>query len=82
MIGREKMPMCLWLILLSLMAIFIFNGPRAGATEAVATPPPGLVTPSLSTPMPAFRLEAVNGTTVQATDLLGKVVVVRFWATW
>jgi peroxiredoxin len=32
--------------------------------------------------MPAFRLEAVNGTTVQATDLLGKVVVVRFWATW
>jgi hypothetical protein len=32
--------------------------------------------------MPAFRLEAVSGTTVQATDLLGKVVVVRFWATW
>jgi hypothetical protein len=82
MIGRAKVPTYLWLVLLGLTVIFIFNGPGARATEAVATPPPGLVTPSLSTPMPTFRLEAVSGTTVQANDLLGKVVVVRFWATW
>ena len=82
MIGRKKVSMYLWLILLSLMAMLIFNGPGVRAAETVATPPPGLVTPSQSTPMPAFRLAAVGGTTVQATDLLGKVVVVRFWATW
>ena len=80
--GREKVSMCLWLVLLSLAAILLCNGPGARAAKAVATPPPGLVTPSLSAPLPAFRLEAVGGTTVQATDLLGKVVVVRFWATW
>jgi len=81
MTGREKVSMCLWLTLLSLTAILLCNGPGARAAETIATPPPGLVTPSLSAPMPAFRLEAVSGT-VQATDLLGKVVVVRFWATW
>jgi hypothetical protein len=74
--------MRLRLILLSLMVILILNGPVARAAEAIAPPPPGLVTPSQSTPMPVFRLEAVSGTTVQAADLLGKVVVVRFWATW
>ena len=82
MIGREKVSMCLWLTLLSLTAILLCHSPGARAAETVATPPPGLVTPGLSAPMPAFRLEAVSGATVQATDLLGKVVVVRFWATW
>jgi hypothetical protein len=82
MIGREKVSTCLWLVLLSLPVILIPNGPVARAAETVAPPPPGLVTPSQSTPMPTFRLEAVSGITVQAADLQGKVVVVRFWATW
>jgi peroxiredoxin len=32
--------------------------------------------------MPAFELPDANGETFHSTDLQGKVVVVRFWATW
>jgi peroxiredoxin len=32
--------------------------------------------------MPVFELPDANGETVRAADLQGKVVVVRFWATW
>jgi len=46
------------------------------------TPPEGLTAPSPSTSMPAFELPNANGETVRSADLQGKVVVVRFWATW
>jgi peroxiredoxin len=32
--------------------------------------------------MPAFQLPAVDGSTLSSADLRGKVVIVRFWATW
>jgi peroxiredoxin len=32
--------------------------------------------------MPGFELPDANGATVRSTDLQGKVVVMRFWATW
>jgi len=32
--------------------------------------------------MPAFELPDPNGGTVNSVELQGKVVVVRFWATW
>jgi len=32
--------------------------------------------------MPAFELPDPNGETVRSADLQGKVIVVRFWATW
>jgi peroxiredoxin len=32
--------------------------------------------------MPAFELPDANGETIRSADLQGKVVVVRFWATW
>ena len=44
--------------------------------------PEGLAAPSQPTSMPAFELPAPNGETVRSADLQGKVVVVRFWATW
>jgi cytochrome oxidase Cu insertion factor (SCO1/SenC/PrrC family) len=47
-----------------------------------ATPPAGLS--PLSTPalMPSFNLSSVDGTRFDSAKLQGKVVVVRFWATW
>lgn len=33
-------------------------------------------------PAPAFALPDHQGTSVNLSDLRGKVVVVRFWATW
>jgi len=42
----------------------------------------GLAAPDQSTSMPAFELPDANGETFRSADLQGKVVVVRFWATW
>ena len=50
-----------------------------------ADPPPtpeGLIAPTPSTSLPVFELPDANGETVHSADLQGKVVVVRFWATW
>ena len=44
--------------------------------------PEGLTVPSPSTSMPVFELPDANGETVRSADLQGKVIVVRFWATW
>jgi cytochrome oxidase Cu insertion factor (SCO1/SenC/PrrC family) len=33
-------------------------------------------------PAPAFTLADHHGTSMDSADLRGKVVVVRFWATW
>ena len=53
-------------------------------TPAAESPklPEGLATPGQSTPMPAFELPDRDGNPVRSEDLHGKVVVVRFWATW
>jgi peroxiredoxin len=32
--------------------------------------------------MPVFELPDANGATVRSVDLQGKVIVVRFWASW
>ncbi len=44
--------------------------------------PGGLAAPSKATRLPAFDLPGINGAMVHAGDLRGKVVIVRFWATW
>ncbi len=41
-----------------------------------------LETEKLDLPAPAFKLKALDGSTVSLADLKGKVVVVDFWATW
>ena len=46
------------------------------------TPPAGLEASGQQVAMPTFRLPSVAGGTVDAAALHGKVVVVRFWATW
>jgi peroxiredoxin len=42
----------------------------------------GLAEIKPATPMPAFRLPGLSGTMFDSSALQGKVVVVRFWATW
>ena len=44
--------------------------------------PAGLAAPTQPIFLPAFDLPDAHGTTVRSADLQGKVVVVRFWATW
>ena len=62
-------------ILLSLSSLHVH---AAGAPPL----PEGLVAPNQSTSMPEFALPDVNGETIRSAALQGKVVVVRFWATW
>jgi hypothetical protein len=54
----------------------------ARAAEKVPAPPPGLAAPGQPTPMPEFSVPGLTGTPIRSADLRGKVVVVRFWATW
>jgi AhpC/TSA family len=44
--------------------------------------PEGLAAPGQSMSMPVFELPDANGATVRSADLQGKVVVLRFWASW
>lgn len=44
--------------------------------------PAGLAAPGQQVAMPTFRLPSVDGSTVDSSTLHGKVVVLRFWATW
>ena len=48
-------------------------GPQVGALLGVG--------PALGS-TPAFAVETLDGTTLDATDLRGRVAVVNFWATW
>jgi cytochrome oxidase Cu insertion factor (SCO1/SenC/PrrC family) len=70
----------LWLLLL--LGGLLTLRPAGLCAAEQPNPPEGLTTPSPSTSMPMFELPDANGETVRAADLQGKVVVVRFWATW
>jgi len=48
----------------------------------IPTPPQSLTVVNPSSPSPTFELPHAQGTTIRSADLQGKVVVVRFWATW
>jgi cytochrome oxidase Cu insertion factor (SCO1/SenC/PrrC family) len=53
-------------------------------THATGSPtlPEGLAAPGQSMSMPVFELPDASGATVRSADLQGKVIVVRFWASW
>ena len=65
-----------------LLAILLTLSPLGLHAAEQPNPPEGLATPSPSTSMPVFELPDANGETVRSAALQGKVVVVRFWATW
>ena len=70
----------LWLLLL--LAGLLTLHPSALRAAEQLTLPEGLAAPGQPTSIPAFELPDPNGETVRSTDLQGKVIVVRFWATW
>ena len=70
----------LWLLLL--LGGFLTLSPLGLRAAEPPPPPEGLIAPSPSTSMPVFELPDANGGTVRSADLQGKVIVVRFWATW
>jgi cytochrome oxidase Cu insertion factor (SCO1/SenC/PrrC family) len=72
----------LWSGLVLVSLAVAVGGTSISWADQPATPPAGLS--ALSTPafMPPFHLPGVNGTLVDSATLQGKVVVVRFWATW
>ena len=37
---------------------------------------------ALADPAPAWKLQDINGKTVQLSDFKGKIVILDFWATW
>ena len=73
---RQHLRLCLLLgMLLTLSPLSLYAAEQPN-------PPEGLTAPSPATSMPVFELPDANGETVHSADLQGKVVVVRFWATW
>jgi hypothetical protein len=56
--------------------------PSPGVSGESTTLPAGLVEVTPPVPLPKFSLPTVQGATMDASSLQGKVVVVRFWATW
>jgi hypothetical protein len=54
----------------------------AGCTVQTMTAPSGLTVVQERKAMPAFGLPDLDGKIVRSGDLLGNVVILRFWATW
>lgn len=54
----------------------------AHAEEAPTLPPAVMTPPPEPTKMPDFEFANLQGGTLKSADLKGKVVVIRFWATW
>ena len=80
MMRRYEVRLRLWLLLL-LGGLLTLNPLGIRAAEQ-PTLPEGLTAPSPSTSLPMFELPDANGATIRSADLQGKVVVVRFWASW
>jgi hypothetical protein len=72
----------LWLALLACGIIVPGGSLLDGAASASPSLPPGFAAPPQPAPMPAFNLPSLKGPTIRSADLQGKVVIVRFWATW
>lgn len=70
----------IWFVMIGLCSAVLLGDATARAADVPLAPPPELT--AMAQPMPDFSLPAVDGTTIRAADLQGKVVVVRFWATW
>jgi len=58
------------------------GGLGVGCTVQPRIAPAGLTAVQERTAMPAFSLPNLDGRIVRSSDLLGNVVILRFWATW
>ena len=73
----------LYLAGLTLASMVLWAGLTVGGTEGETIEPPmGLADVKPATSMTAFTLPSLNASPFDSSALQGKVVVVRFWATW
>jgi cytochrome oxidase Cu insertion factor (SCO1/SenC/PrrC family) len=69
-------------ILMALMASMLVHGLFSATGVASALEAFRALSPEQQRPAPAFSLPDHQGVPLNLADLRGKVVVVRFWATW
>jgi cytochrome oxidase Cu insertion factor (SCO1/SenC/PrrC family) len=69
-----------WLFLVSV--VLVVGMALGAATGETPEPPMGLAAVKPPMPTPAFSLPGLQGNGFDSSALKGKVVVVRFWATW
>jgi hypothetical protein len=62
--------------------LIVCSLPSSGASGARAPLPAGLFEVSPPVPLPKFSLPTLQGPPMEVSSLQGKIVVVRFWATW
>ena len=65
-----------------LLGLLLTLSPLRSPAADAPTLPKGLAPPGQSVSMPVFELLDPDGNPVRSVDLQGKVVVVRFWASW
>ena len=65
-----------------LLGLLLTLSPLRTLAADAPTLPKGLAPPGQSTSIPVFELSDPDGNPVRSEDLRGKVVVVRFWASW
>lgn len=63
------------------LAALLFSGLMLSATTLTASADT-LQPVNPPTPMPAFKIPGLNGSSGSDTDLRNKVTVIRFWASW
>ena len=77
---RRQVCRVIWLSLTSL--VLAVGSTLGSATGEALEPPMGLAEVKPAKPIAAFTLPSLNGSAFDSSALQGKVVVVRFWATW
>ena len=83
MLKRQPWYVVIWLALLTTYGLMAGSaGPLVHAAATEPSVPAGLAATPRPTSLPEFSLPTPTGTTIRSADLAGKVVVVRFWATW
>jgi len=64
------------------LAFFLVFGAMAHAAESSSMPPAVMAPPAKPTALPEFEFANLHGGTLKSSDMKGKVIVIRFWATW
>jgi thiol-disulfide isomerase/thioredoxin len=73
--GRNPMALVFVAVVAAGMLYFGFHMARRSGADH----PPGI---GYGTPAPNFTLETLDGKNLSLSDLRGKAVIVKFWATW
>lgn len=72
----------LWGLLSIVSLCVILGGIKMADAQSAPQPPKALQALEQPVAMPSFHLPTTEGGTLDSATLQGKVVIVRFWATW